>query len=181
MKKVIVRAPETDRKLLSIPDSVFDFDDYVVPVPFVPTYVHGTVYSNNSQGVFEFGVWDTLVLNSSSNVSGTTADGTGITINAGNAGLYLVIFRVKWELGDDSKFVRSLRIRKNGATTELEVPFAGYTMNPHTDTAACLLRLAANDALTLQAYVTQSVNMASTGDVMGEITSATLEVAWLAP
>ena len=85
MKQVIVRTPETDRKLITIPTSLADLSD----TPTGKAYYEGDGNSAIPNG---FNV--DVPCPSSSDLVEMSADGTGLVIST--AALYLVTFSISW-------------------------------------------------------------------------------------
>lgn len=107
MRKVILRAPETDRKLVEIPTSLGDLLDYGA------SHAHGfgTV---STTAIIEPFTSENLSFDTTSELDNVTG---GTTLTADVAGLYLCIVTIHWGFGAVDPVDREFGISKNGAAS----------------------------------------------------------------
>lgn len=142
MRRVIVRTPETDRKLVEIPTKLTELDDYAGSI------AHGTGEVTTTNIVEPF-----TSENSSFDTTNEVVNmGTGPELTAQVAGLYLCIVTVRWALDAVNPQDRYIGISKNGASSFEEYLYindnnaAGVAKNTD-DQASFLIRLAVGDTV----------------------------------
>jgi len=147
MKRVIVRTPETDRKLITIPTSLADLSD----TPTGKAY-----YVGDGNAAIPNGFDVDVPCPSSSDLVEMSADGTGLVIST--AALYLVTFSISWANGPligpmvgwqaPTPANRRVSLYVNGAYVA-----AAQTSSVvvGTDAGSIIIRLAAGDTVRVHA------------------------------
>lgn len=168
MRRVVLRAPETDRKIVEIPTSVGDLDK-------TP---NGKVY-RTTDTVITYPNNVALPLDLSGTLARMSQDGTGLV--ADYAGLYLVTFNIDWATappgpyfgyGPPSNTLRTTAVYVNGVVQ-------GYATNgsspASSDFGTAIIRLAAGDTVRVYGYNNDPAPNT------GFITSGALQAVMLAP
>jgi hypothetical protein len=170
MKKHILRAPGTDRYLLSVPESLADLNDYN------SSYASGTMYTQAATIVEVFTEKD-INANTGAGLSNITVTPlVGIIVNV--PGVYLVLGWVSWQWAAPGapNFNRTVGVSKNGvAAFDSSMTFdhdltGGQAFD---DQFSFLLRLQAGDRLNLRVRNNMSV--------AAEVTIGSLQLAKVAP
>jgi len=167
MRKVILRAPETDRKLVEIPTSLGDLLDYGDS----HASANGTV---TTPRIVEPFTSYNLSFDTTSDLDNVTG-GTALTADV--AGLFLCIVTVHWTFGAVDPVDREFGIAKNGAAAfeqSLRVVNDNTAAGSYSsdDQGSFIVRLAVGD--TVQPRVEDHTGVA------GEAT-ATFQMVKLAP
>jgi hypothetical protein len=169
MKKHILRAPGTDRYMLSVPESLSDLNDYT------SSYASGTMYTDPAVIVEIFTEKD-IRADFGTGLSNITVTTAGITV--GVPGVYLVLGWVSWQWAAPGapNFNRTVGVSKNGvAAFDSSMTFdhdltGGQAFD---DQFSFLLRLQAGDRLNLRVRNNMSV--------AAEVTIGSLQLAKVAP
>lgn len=169
-KRHIVRAPETDRLLITIPTDLSDMTD----TEHLITEVHGKG-TTTGLTIVELLAAKPIPMGSLSEAVGTTLTSGGIVVATG--GLFLVICTAAWQYAavGAPTIDREIGYELNGAAAfgqSVRYRCDSTGSNQVADQASFLVRLAASDSIKL--YVQDHTGVAS--DVSG-----TLQIARLAP
>ena len=172
MKTHILRAPETDRKRVLIPNKLTDLDDYAEATAhgFGSDTLAATFLSVGVIWPFTFDTW--------ANLSGVTAGPLGLIVGSG--GLYLASFRTQWvpyDYGLGVKPVPAATLRGSGVSLDGGVSIAhAATPSPSDshDRGSALIRLAGGEELCMARWHND-------GGSSGAATYSELTLAKVAP
>ena len=164
MKTYIVRTPEHDRRLLTIPTGANDWSTQATGKGRRTTNI---IAENNTEKF--------ISLETSSELSQMTLNSSGQIVTA-IAGLFLAIVTVQWDWQTPGDIVRFVGVSVNAATPSVpqEIPLRGTVGDSHTDLHVSLIRLAVGD--TVQPWANNFNGGSNT-----EIMDASLQLVCVAP
>ena len=168
MRRVVLRAPETDRKIVEIPTSVGDLDK-------TP---NGRVY-RTADTVITYPNNVALPLDLSGTLTRISRDGTGLVVDS--AGLYILSYNIDWATAPPGPYAGYVPPSNTLRTTAVYVNgvVQGYATNgsipASSDFGTTILRLAAGD--TVQVYGYNNDPAPNTGFITG----GSLHAVMLAP
>jgi hypothetical protein len=138
MRQVVLRAPETDRKLVEIPSELGDLTDYAV--------AHGSAIQASSTTA-ENATAHTLSLANFTELEGMSDSGSGSFLIA-VAGLYIMVASVVWDWQTPGAIARQIRFMVNGRSAANL--FLNSTVGDlQTDQFTYIYRLAVGDTVTV--------------------------------
>lgn len=162
MKEHILRAPETDRKKVRVPNLLTDLDDYA------DTLCSGAGQSDPYDSVGNSGTYSGVGMDTFTDLVNVTGAAEGLV--AGKAGLFMITAQLLWIVGGTIPgplpraqiALRNSQVRINGTTVVGLLTVAGTDAG--MDSGSFLTRLEASDEVSIYAA---STDAASDGRLVG--------------
>lgn len=156
MKEYVVRAPETDRKVIKVPSAYGDLTDLpVIPPEYVPPSVLSSIYHNSLGGTFEAAGSETIDFDRDEYDPGgyvTTGSGWHFTVPASNTGIYLLsaFAEIEFDAANVECKVSILCLLNGGEIARSTSAFSHAAGGVHTLALNLVRALTAGDTIAFQ-------------------------------